>query len=106
MLDWLLRGLVVAVLRRLFVVAAAPAVFIIATPVILLRAFVCSARHEEEFKFAVLDGYAAVWDGLVAAFMWPFYSDTDRLEAARRRASNQSLEPTSGRRTEKLKNEL
>jgi hypothetical protein len=72
MLDWLLRGLVVAVLRRLFVVAAAPGVFIIATPVILLRAFVCSARHEEEFKFAGLDGYAAVWDGLVAAFMWRF----------------------------------
>ena len=38
MLDWLLRGFVVAVLRRLFVVAAAPAVFVIATPFILLRA--------------------------------------------------------------------
>jgi hypothetical protein len=97
MLDWLLRSLVVGVFRRLFVVAAGPAVFVIATPFILLRACILSARHEETFKFAVLDGYAAVWDGLVAAFMWPFYSDTDKLEAARRRASNQSPEPTAGR---------
>ena len=91
MLDWLLRGFVVAVLRRLFVVAAAPAVFVIATPFILLRACILSARHEERFKFAALDGFASVWDGLVAAFMWPFYSDMDRLEAARRRSSNQPL---------------
>ena len=98
MLDWLLRGLVVAVLRRVFVVLAAPVVFVISTPFILLRACVLSARHEETFKFALLDGFGSVWDGLVAAFMWPFYSDMDRIEAARRRASNQSLEPTAGRR--------
>ena len=42
------------------------------------------------------------WDGLVAAFMWPFYSDMDRLEAARRRSSNQSLEPTAGRRDDQI----
>jgi hypothetical protein len=34
---------------------------------------------------------------LVVAFMWPFYSDMDRIEAARRRSSNQSREPTAGR---------
>ena len=90
MLDWLLRSLVVAVFRRLFVVAAGPAVFVIATPFILLRACILSARHEERFKFAALDGFASVWDGLVVAFMWPFYSDIDKLGAARRQSSNQS----------------
>jgi succinate-acetate transporter protein len=106
MLDWLLRGLVVAVLRRVFVVLAAPVVFVIAMPFILLRACVLSARHEETFKCAVLDAFGSVWDGLVAAFMWPCYGEMDRIEAARRQSSNQSLDPTAGGRTEKLKNEL
>jgi hypothetical protein len=98
MLQWLLRGLVVAVLRRLFVIGAAPFVLLIATPIIFVRASVLASWKQQRFKFAVFDGYGAVWDGLVAAFMWPFYSDMDRLEAARRRSSNQSLEPTAGRR--------
>jgi len=106
MLQWLLRGLVVAVFRRLFVVGAAPFVLLIATPIIFVRASVLAGRKQQKFKFAVLDGYAAVWDGLVAAFMWPFYSDMDRLEAVRRRSSNQSIEPTAGRRNEMLKEEL
>ena len=105
MLQWFLRGLVVAVLRRLFVVVAAPFVVVIATPIIFVWASVLAARKQQRFKFAVLDGYSAVWDGLIAAFMWPFYSDMDRLEAARRRSSNQSLESTAGRRTERLEDE-
>jgi len=36
MLQWLLRGLVVAVFRRLFVVGAAPFVLLIATPIIFV----------------------------------------------------------------------
>ena len=98
MLQWLLRGLVVAVLRRVFVVIAAPAVFIIAAPVILVRACILSARYQQKFRFAMLDGFGSVWDALIVAFMWPFYSDMDRLEAARRRSSNQSLQPTASRR--------
>jgi hypothetical protein len=97
MLQWLLRGLVVAVFRRLFVVGAAPLVLLIATPIIFVRACVLAARKRQRFKFAVLDGYDSVWEGLVVAFMWPFYSDMDRIEAARRRSSNQSREPTAGR---------
>jgi hypothetical protein len=103
MWQLILRGLVVSVLRRVFVIAAAPFVLVVATPIILVRAWVLAARKQQRFKFAVVDGYDSVWDGLVAAFMWPFYSDTDRIEAARRRSSNQSLEPTAGRRTEKRK---
>jgi hypothetical protein len=90
-----LRGLVLAVLRRVFVVLAAPVVFIIATPLILLRACVLSARHAQKYKFAAADGFGSVWDRLVAAFMWPFYSDMDRLEVARRQSSNQPLQPTA-----------
>ena len=96
MLQWLLRGLVVAVFRRLFVVGAAPFVLLIATPIIFVRACVLAARKRQRFKFAVLDGYDSVWEGLVVAFMWPFYSDMDRIEAARRRSSNHSVEPTAG----------
>ncbi len=105
MLQWLLRGLVVAVLRRLFVVAVAPLVFIIATPFIFLRASLLSARQQQRFKFAALDGYSSVWDALVAAFMWPFCTDIDRIGAARRQSSNQSMQPTAGRRTASLSNE-
>ena len=100
MLDWLLRSLVVSIFRLVFVVAAAPVVLIIATPFIFLRAWLLSARKAERFKFALQDGYGSVWVGLVAAFMWPFYSDIDRLGAARRRSSNQSLQPTAGRSDE------
>jgi hypothetical protein len=88
MLEWFLRGLVLSVLRRLFVVAAAPIVLLVATPFIFLRAWILALRNKESFKFAVMDGYASVWDSLVAAFMWPFYSDIDRIESARRRSSN------------------
>ena len=88
MWQLILRGLVVSVLRRVFVIGALPFVVVIATPIILVRACVLAARKQQRFKFAVLDGYGSVWDGLVAAFMWPFYSDMDRIEAARRRASN------------------
>ena len=80
MLQWLLRGLVVAVFRRLFVVGAAPFILLIATPIIFVRACVLAARKRQRFKFAVLDGYDSVWEGLVVAFMWPFYSDMDRIE--------------------------
>ena len=97
MLHWLLRSLVVSVIRCLFVVAAIPVVLVVATPFILLRAWLLRARKAERFKFAVQDGYGSVWEGLVAAFTWPFYSDIDRLAAARRRSSNQSLQPTAGR---------
>jgi hypothetical protein len=85
MLQLILRGLVVGVLRCVFVIAAAPCIVVIATPIILVRACVLAARKQQRFKFAVLDGYGSVWDGLVAAFMWPFCSDMDRIEAARRR---------------------
>jgi len=98
MFQWLLRGLVVGVIRRLVVVAITPFVLLIATPFILLRARILSARKKEKFKFAVLDGYGSVWDALVAAFLWPFYSDIDRLEAARRQSSNKALQPTADRR--------
>jgi hypothetical protein len=98
MWQLILRGLVVSVLRRMFVIAAAPLVVVIATPIILVRACVLAGGKQQRFKFAVLDGYDSVWDGLVAAFMWPFYSDMDRIEAARRRSSNQALQPTADRR--------
>jgi hypothetical protein len=88
MLQWLLRGLVVSVFRRLFVVAAASIVLLVATPFIFLRAWILALRNKESFKFAVMDGYGSVWDSLVAAFMWPFYSDIDRIENARRQSSN------------------
>jgi hypothetical protein len=86
----------------LFVVPAAPVILLIATPFIFLRAWILALRKEERFKFAVLDGYSSVWDSLVAAFMWPFYSDIDRIESVRRQSSNQSLEPTAGRRDDHL----
>jgi hypothetical protein len=85
MWQLILRGLVVSVLRGVFVIAAAPFVVVITTPVILVRACVLAAWKRQRFKFAVLDGYDSVWEGLVAAFMWPFYSDMDRIEADRRR---------------------
>ena len=97
MWQLILRGLVVAVLRRVFVVIAAPFVLLIATPIIFLRASICAVRKQEKFKFAVLNGYGSVWEFIVAAFMFPFYSDMDRIEAARRKACNQALQPTAGR---------
>jgi hypothetical protein len=100
MWQLILRGLVVAVLRRVFVLIAAPFVLLIATPIIFLRASILASRKQEKFKFALLDGYGSLWEFLVAAFMWPFYSDMDRLEAARRQSSNQSLQPTAGRSDE------
>jgi hypothetical protein len=89
MWQLIVRGLVVAVLRRIFVVIAAPFVVIVATPIIFLRASILARRKEQNFKFALLDGYDSVWELLVVAFMWPFYGDMDRIEAARRRSSNQ-----------------
>jgi hypothetical protein len=97
MWQLILRGLVVAVLRRVFVVIAAPFILLIATPIIFVRAWVLAGRKQQRFKFAVLDGYGSVWEFIVAAFMFPFYSDTDRIEAARRKSSNQALQPTAGR---------
>jgi hypothetical protein len=88
MLQWLLRGLVVSVFRSLFVVAAAPIILLVVTPFIFLRAWILALRNKESFRFAVMDAYGCVWDSLVAAFMWPFYSDIDRIESARRRGSN------------------
>jgi hypothetical protein len=102
MLQWLLRGLVVGIIRRLFVIGITPVVLLVATPFILLRASILAARSQQRFKFAVSDGYGSVWDSLVAAFMWPFYSDIDRIESARRQSSNQSLEPTAGRRDDQI----
>jgi hypothetical protein len=100
MWQLILRGLVVGVLRRLFVLIAAPFVLLIATPIIFVRASIVAGRGQQKFKFAVLDGYDSVWEFLIAAFMYPFYSDIDRLEAARRRSSNQPLQPTAGRSDE------
>ncbi len=100
--QMLLRGLVFGILRRLFVILCTPVILLLATPIIFVRASVLAIRKQQRFKFAVLDGYGAVWDDLVAAFMWPFYSDMDRLEAARRLSSNQSLEPTAGRRDDHI----
>ena len=88
MWQLIVRGLVVAVLRRIFVVIAAPFVVIVATPIIFVRASILARRKEQNFKFALLDGYDSVRELLVVAFMWPFY-DMDRIEAARRRSSNQ-----------------
>jgi hypothetical protein len=105
MLELILRWLVLGLLQCVFVIAAAPFILVIATPIILVRAWILAARNQQRFKFAVLDGYDSVWDGLVAAFMWPFYSDIDRIETARRRSSNQTLEPTADRRTERQKDE-
>ena|SRR5262252_7377457 len=96
--QMLLRGLVFGILRRLFVILCTPVVLLAATPIIFVRASVLAIRKQQRFKFAVHDGHGAVWDGLVAAFMWPLHSDIDRLEAARRRSSNQSLESTADRR--------
>jgi hypothetical protein len=100
MWQLILRGLVVAVLRRVFVLIAVPFVLVIATPIIFLRASILASRRQEKFKFAVLDGYGSVLEFLVAAFMWPFYSEMGRLEAARRQSSNKSLQPTAGRSDE------
>jgi hypothetical protein len=100
MWQLILRGLVVAVLRRVFVVIAVPFVVLIATAIIFFRASILAGRKQQKFRFAVLDGYNSVWEFLVAAFMWPFYSDMNRIEAARRRSSNQSLQPTTGRSDE------
>jgi succinate-acetate transporter protein len=97
MWQLILRGLVVAVLRRVFVVIAAPFVLLIATPVILLRASILAVRKQQKFKFAALDGYGSVWEFIAAALMFPFYSDMDRIKAARRKSSNQALQPTTGR---------
>jgi hypothetical protein len=88
MLQWLLRGLVVGIIRRLFVIGITPVVLLVATPFILLRASILAARSQQRFKFALSDGYGSVWDSLVAAFMWPFYRDIDRIESARRQSSN------------------
>ena len=97
MWQLILRGLVVAVLRRVFVVIAAPFILLIATPIIFVRASVLAGRRRQRFKFGVLDGYGSVWEFIVAAFMFPFYSDMDRIEAARPKSSNQALQSTTGR---------
>jgi succinate-acetate transporter protein len=94
MFQWLLRALVVGVIRRLVVITITPLVLLIATPFIFLRACILSARNKQRFKFTVLDGYGSVWDALVAAFLWPFFRDMDRLESARRQSSNKALQPS------------
>jgi hypothetical protein len=84
-------------LHPLFVIAAAPFVLLIATPIILIRAWILAARKLQRFKFAVTDGYGSVLDGLVAAFLCLFYSDINGLEAARRESSDEAVQPTAGR---------
>jgi hypothetical protein len=96
MWQLILRGVAVGVLRRVFVVIAAPFVVLIVSPVIFLRASILAGRSQQKFKFAVLDGYDSVWEFIVTAFIFPLYSDIDRTEAARRKASNESLQPTAG----------
>jgi hypothetical protein len=89
MFQWLLRGLVFGVFRRLLVILLMPVVLIIATPFILLRAGVLAVRRKQRFKFAVSDGYGSVWDALISAFTWMVYTDVDRLDRIHRELANE-----------------
>ena len=90
MFQWLLRGLVLGIFRRLLIILLMPIALIVATPFILLRAGFLALRSKQNFKYAALDGYGAVWDALIGAFTWMVYTDVDRLDRIHREFTNQS----------------
>ena len=52
-------GYVLSLVWRLFFV---PAALIIATPVVLIRAWILAVRRRQRFRYAVSDGYSSVWE--------------------------------------------
>ena len=90
MFQWLLRGLVSGIFRRLLIILLMPIALIVATPFILLRAGFLAFRSKQKFKYAALDGYGSVWDALIGAFTWMVYTDVDRLDRIHREFANKS----------------
>ena len=80
LLSWLARW----ILPRLCFLLLIPVLLLVATPFIIALAGFRSCRGQQRFGFAALDGYGAVWDSCLAALVWPFYTDLDRLERKRR----------------------
>ena len=97
MLQWILRVLLLVVLRHVLVLVLLPVALIVSTPFILVRALLRSHRQEQTFRVVVSDSYSSVWDGFIAAFTWPFVTDADRLQSMRRQSSNQAMQRTADR---------
>jgi len=50
------------VVQRVFVwLVVVPLLLIAATPIILVRGWILAARKRQRFRYAVADGYDAVW---------------------------------------------
>ena len=63
MWQLLFRFLIARLLGLLWLTVLVPALFIILTPVIFLRALFVAWRHNLRFRVALADGYADIWQG-------------------------------------------
>jgi hypothetical protein len=63
MWQLLFRVLVVRFLGLLWIIVLFPAVLVILTPIIILRAVFVAWRHGQRFRFALADAYTEMWDG-------------------------------------------
>ena len=67
-MQFLLFGLAKALQRFVIWLIAFPAIMIVSTPVILIRACVLAGRKRQEFRYAVADGYDSLWSLWVRVF--------------------------------------
>ncbi len=67
------------VVQRLIIWAVAiPVLLIVSTPFILMRGWVLAARKRQKFRYAVADGYDAIWTLWSDAVMQRNYSSPPR----------------------------
>ena len=60
LLDLVLRGLVIAAMTFFWRVILFPAVLIVGTPFVLLRAGGLALRRRQKFRYAIADGYGGL----------------------------------------------
>lgn len=70
----LLFAIAKIVQRLLLWLIALPVLVIVSTPIILARGWVLAARKQQKFRYAVADGYEALW-----SFWWPRLPDSSKL---------------------------
>jgi len=66
MLDLLLRGIALVLVRLFAWVILFPVAVLVCTPFILIRAGALAVRRRQKFSYAVADGYDFVW-----SVWWP-----------------------------------
>ena len=67
----LLQSLARWLVRLAWLAFLLPLALVGATPFIVLRAAFLVRRRRQKFRFALADGYAAVWEFCVGVMLWP-----------------------------------